>query len=119
MRCDLHGVSTADSHHQPQCRDRFRPSKLSPSGRRAPDRRRRLPWQLRVHVEQFNQGSEGSHRRAPRLLRVSEPSSRDGAPRSLLLTLQRQKMYLHCRGGRSVLECELYSFAKESEAVLR
>ena len=51
MQYELRGVYTAASYHQPQGRDRIRPSKHSPSGRRAPDRQRRLPWQLRVYVE--------------------------------------------------------------------
>ena len=55
----------------------------------------------------------------PRLRLLFETRSRDGTPCYFLVTLRRQKSYLLCCGGRSVLEVHLHSSVKESKAVPR
>ena len=119
MERELHGVFSTATYHQPQRRDRFTPSKHFPLARRAPHRQWRPPWLMRVHAEQFRQDFEGFHRRAPRLQLVFQPRSRAGAPCSLRIVFRRKIVYLHRGGGRCVLECDLFSFVRESETVPR
>lgn len=74
---------TAACYHKPNRGYRFRPSGIVPTVRHALDCQRHPPWPLGVHVGQFQQSFEGSHRRPPYLPLVRQQRWRNCASCSL------------------------------------